>query len=232
MLNKKAVFLLSFLLLMPYLVSAESSTMTLAPAEHYIAYPGQTVQHHIDVTFTGDSDTTLKLELQSQYLAEMTGNGQELVFDNGETKRFLWTVTLPQSTNHGTDSINVTIIDTTDQLSQSLDVELKITEPSNLQFGNSQSSTFIVDPGIRTNVATNVTSNSTLLDNVTFHLETNSNWNWGWSMSEVIGLESQLQLDPDTMDFVRIWIDVPEVIDGAPLANQGPTFSANRHLWT
>ena len=73
MLNKKAVFLLSFLLLMPYLVSAESSTMTLAPAEHYIAYPGQTVQHHIDVTFTGDSDTTLKLELQSQYLAEMTG---------------------------------------------------------------------------------------------------------------------------------------------------------------
>ena len=93
------------------------------------------------------------------------------------------------------DSINVTIIDTTDQLSQSLDVELKITEPSNLQFGNSQSSTFIVDPGIRTNVATNVTSNSTLLDNVTFHLETNSNWNWGWSMSEVIGLESQLQLD-------------------------------------
>mgnify|MGYP001182792710 CR=1 FL=1 len=224
MLNKKAVFLLSFLLVMPYLVSAESSTMTLTAAEHYIAYPGQTVQHHIDVTFTGDSDTTLKLELQSQYLAEMTGNGQELVFDNGETKRFLWTVTLPQSTNHGTDSINVTIIDTTDQSSQSLDVELKITEPSNLQFGNSQSSTFIVDPGIRTNVATNVTSNSTLLDNVTFHLETNSNWNWGWSMSEDSGLESQLHLDPDTMDFVRIWIDVPEVIDGAPLANQGPTF--------
>ena len=43
-------------------------------------------------------------------------------------------------------------------------------------------------------------------------------------MAEVDGSTSQLLLGPDTMDFVRIWIDVPEVIDGAPLANQGPTF--------
>ncbi|MGB0330029.1 MAG: hypothetical protein ACPGCU_05350, partial [Candidatus Poseidoniaceae archaeon] len=43
-------------------------------------------------------------------------------------------------------------------------------------------------------------------------------------MAEVDGSTSQLLLGPDTMDFVRIWVDVPEVIDGAPLANQGPTF--------
>ncbi len=49
-------------------------------------------------------------------------------------------------------------------------------------------------------------------------------WNWGWTMAEENGLTSNLQLNPDTMDFVRIWVDVPQVIDGAPLANQGPTF--------
>ena len=43
-------------------------------------------------------------------------------------------------------------------------------------------------------------------------------------MDDVNGTTSQLQLGPDTMDFVRIWVDVPQVIDGAPLANQGPTF--------
>lgn len=224
MLNRKAVVLLSVLLIMPCSVSAESSTMTLTPANQYIAYPGQTVQHQIDVTFTGNSGTTLKLQLQSQFLADMTGNGQELVFENGENKQFLWTVTLPPSTSYGTDTINVTIIDTSDQSSQSVDVVMKITEPSNLQFGNSQSSTFVVYPGIQTNVATNITSNSTLTDDVSFTLETDSEWDWGWSMTEVVGMESRLELKPDSMDFVRLWINVPEVIDGAPLANQGPTF--------
>lgn len=224
MLNRKAVVLLSVLLLMPCSVSAEPSTMTLTPANQYIAYPGQTVQHQIDVTFTGNSGTTLKLQLQSQFLADMTGNGQELVFENGENKQFLWTVTLPPSTSYGTDTINVTIIDTSDQSSESVDVVMKITEPSNLQFGNSQSSTFVVYPGIQTNVATNITSNSTLTDDVSFTLETDSEWDWGWSMTEVVGMESRLELNPDSMDFVRLWVNVPEVIDGAPLANQGPTF--------
>ena len=224
MLNRKAVVLLSVLLLMPCSVSAESSTMTLTPTDQYIAYPGQTVQHQIDVTFTGNSGTTLKLQLQSQFLADMTGNGQELVFENGESKQFLWTVTLPPSTSYGTDTINVTIIDLSDQSSQSVDVIMKITEPSNLKFGNSQSSTFVVYPGIQTNVATNITSNSTLRDDVSFTLETDSEWDWGWSMTEVVGMESRLELNPETMDFVRLYINVPEVIDGAPLANQGPTF--------
>ena len=122
------------------------------------------------------------------------------------------------------ESINITIVDLADQSSQGTDVNMKITTPSNVYFGNTQSSTFVVDPGIRTNVATNVTSNATLDDNLSFTIQTVSSWNWGWNMAEVDGSTSQLLLGPDTMDFVRIWVDVPEVIDGAPLANQGPTF--------
>ncbi|MEC7112186.1 MAG: hypothetical protein VXW72_01515, partial [Candidatus Thermoplasmatota archaeon] len=136
----------------------------------------------------------------------------------------MWTITLPQATPYGMESINITIVDLADQSSQGTDVDLKITAPSNVYFGNTQSSTFVVDPGIRTNVATNVTSNATLDDSLSFIIQTESSWNWGWNMAEVDGSTSQLLLGPDTMDFVRIWIDVPEVIDGAPLANQGPTF--------
>ena len=61
-----------------------------------------------------------------------------------------------------------------DQSSQGTDVDLKITAPSNVYFGNTQSSTFVVDPGIRTNVATNVTSNATLDDNLSFTIQTES----------------------------------------------------------
>lgn len=224
MVQKRAVFLLVLLLAIPINAVADSSNIELTPAERYVAYPGQTVQQHIDVTYTGSGSTTLKLELGTQYLSSISGNGQELVFDNGEMKRFLWTITLPQATPYGMESINITIVDLADQSSQSIDVDLKITAPSNVYFGNTQSSTFVVDPGIRTNVATNVTSNATLDDNLSFTIQTQSSWNWGWNMAEVDGSTSQLLLGPDTMDFVRIWVDVPEVIDGAPLANQGPTF--------
>ena len=224
MVQKRAVFLLVLLLALPINAVADSSNIELTPAERYVAYPGQTVQQHIDVTYTGSESTTLKLELGTQYLSSISGNGQELVLDNGETKRFLWTITLPQATPYGMESINITIVNLADQSSQDTDVDLKITAPSNVYFGNTQSSTFVVDPGIRTNVATNVTSNSTLDDNLSFTIQTESIWNWGWNMAEVDGSTSQLLLGPDTMDFVRIWVDVPEVIDGAPLANQGPTF--------
>ena len=224
MVQKRAVFLLVLLLALPFSVVADSSNIELTPAERYVAYPGQTVQQHIDVTYTGTESTTLKLELGTQYLSSISGNGQELVFDNGETKRFLWTITLPQATPYGMESINITIVDLADQSSQGTDVNMKITTPSNVYFGNTQSSTFVVDPGIRTNVATNVTSNATLDDNLSFTIQTVSSWNWGWNMADVDGPTSQLLLAPDTMDFVRIWVDVPEVIDGAPLANQGPTF--------
>ena len=224
MVQKRAVFLLVLLLALPINAVADSSNIELTPAERYVAYPGQTVQQHIDVTYTGSESTTLKLELATQYLSSISGNGQELVFDNGETKRFLWTITLPQATPYGMESINITIVDLADQSSQGTDVDLKITTPSNVYFGNTQSSTFVVDPGIRTNVATNVTSNATLDDNLSFTIQTESSWDWGWNMAEVDGSTSQLLLGPDSMDFVRIWVDVPEVIDGAPLANQGPTF--------
>ena len=96
MVQKRAVFLLVLLLALPINAVADSSNIELIPAERYVAYPGQTVQQHIDVTYTGSESTTLKLELATQYLSSISGNGQELVFDNGETKRFLWTITLPK----------------------------------------------------------------------------------------------------------------------------------------
>ena len=198
MVQKRAVFLLVLLLALPINAVADSPKIELSAAEKYVAYPGQTVQQHIDVTYTGSESTTLKLELTTQYLSSINGNGQELVFANGETKRFVWTMTLPQATTYGTDSINITIVDLADQSSQGTDVDLKITAPSNVYFGNTQSSTFVVDPGIRTNVATNVTSNATLDDNLSFTIQTESIWNWGWNMAEVDGSTSKLLLGPDT----------------------------------
>ena len=224
MLKKQASYWLVLLLVLPLVVSGDTNTTILSPADNYVAYPGQTVQQHIDVTYSGESGTALKLDLQTQYLSSVTGNGQELVFNNGETKRFIWTMNLPQSTPLGVDTVEIIIIDTSDLSNEKIDVEMKITVPSNIYFGSVQSSSFVVDPGIRTNLAMNITSNATMTDDVSFSIQTDSLWNWGWTMDSIDGMTSSLQLSPDTMGFVRIWVDVPQIVDGAPLANQGPTF--------
>lgn len=223
--NKCIGFALLFVLTMPYLVIADTDTrVEITPMEHFVAYPGDTVQQYVDVEYFGEDSTTLKLELQFNLQSSFSGNGQEIVFAPGETNRFLWTMTLPQSTPYGDETLGISIIDQSDNEIFYLNVTTQITAPSAIQFGNTQTSTFTIDPGITTNVATNITSNASLHDEVTFSLQTTSNWNWGWNMEEIQGQDSKLTLSPDSMDFVRIWVEAPLVIDGSPLAYEGPTF--------
>ena len=210
---------------MPYVVVADTdSRVEIKPMEHYVAYPGDTVQQYVDVEYFGEDSTTLKLQLQLDVQATFSGNGQEIVFAPGETNRFFWTMTLPQSTSCVNETLAISVVDLSDNHTFYLNVTTQITTPSAIQFGNTQSSTFVIDPGITTNVATNITSNASLQDDITFSIQTTSNWNWGWNMDEIQGEESMLTLLPNSMDFVRIWVEAPVVIDGAPLAYEGPTF--------
>ena len=224
--NKRIAFILLFILTMPFIADADSTTrIEITPMENYVAYPGDIAQHYVDVEYLGEEATTLKLQLEIGTQFTFSGNGQEILFNAGETNRFLWTITLPQSTSYANTTLEISIIDTSDNHTVYSNVTLQITAPSAIQFGNNQSSTFVIDPGITTNVATNITSNATLPDNVTFSIDTTSNWNWGWTMDSLVGDDSTLLMSPNTMDFVRIWVEAPVVIDGAPLAYEGPTFT-------
>ena len=210
---------------MPYVVVADTdSRVEITPMEYYVAYPGDTVQQYADVEYFGEDSTTLKLQLQLNVQATFSGNGQEIEFAPGEANRFLWTMTLPQSTSCANETLAISIIDLSDNHTSHLNVTTQITTPSAIQFGNTQSSTFVIDPGITTNVATNITSNASLQDDITFSIQTTSTWNWGWNMDDIQGEDSMLTLLPNSMDFVRIWVEAPLVIDGVPLAYEGPTF--------
>jgi hypothetical protein len=224
--NKRFAFTLLFILTMPFVVTADSDArIEITPMENLIAYPGDTVQQFADVEYFGEDTTTLKLQLQFGLQSTFSGDGQEITFNSGESNRFIWTMTLPQSTSYGDQTLEISIIDLSDNTIVYSNETLEITAPSVIQFGNIQSSTFVIDPGITTNVATNITSNASLPDDVTFTVQTTSSWNWGWNMEEISGDTSGLILSPDSMDFVRIWIEAPLIIDGAPLAYEGPTFT-------
>ena len=58
MVKKQAALCLMLLLVFPPLVAAESSSINLTSSDNYIASPGDTVQHHIDVSYTGTAEGT------------------------------------------------------------------------------------------------------------------------------------------------------------------------------
>ena len=121
------------------------------------------------------------------------------------------------------------VISTTSSLDSQLNVEsefaLVISRQSNLQFGATGDSQFVVDPGIRTNLAVNMTNYGMFDDNVSFSIVTNSNWQWGWTMNNTENLTSYEYFTINQLRYIYLWIDVPEVINSQPLFESGPRFS-------
>ena len=70
-----------------------------------------------------------------------------------------------------------------------------------------------------------MTNNGQYEDDVTFSLSTNSGWQWGWNMDSVNDGKAIETFAPNELKFIRLWIDIPQVIDSSPLYLTGPRFS-------
>ena len=106
-----------------------------------------------------------------------------------------------------------------------IEIDVEIMPQSDLEFGVSGISQFVVDPEIRTNLAVNITNNALLSDDVTFSISTQSSWNWGWTMNQTNGNNAIETLSPGQLSYVYLWIEIPSVIDGSPLFETGPRFT-------
>ena len=111
------------------------------------------------------------------------------------------------------------------ELNETVAMEVAIVPPSNLNFGVDDFTAFTVDELVRTAVAVNITNNATSSDDVTFTISTGSTWVWGWNMPNTNGNEAYITMEPNTLSYVYLWIDVPAVVNGAPLAGAGPRFT-------
>ena len=80
---------------------------------------------------------------------------------------------------------------------------LDISRYSDLRFGVGEDSEFVVDPGIRTNLAVNMTNHGEFNDDVTFSISTNSAWQWGWSMDNIIGNDAIETFSTGQLKFIR-----------------------------
>ena len=156
----------------------------------------------------------------------MTGLPNDFEFNQYQARQFKFQITCSSNAQFGFREVTVNITNNIDSnfLFQT-NFSIEVVPYSQLEFGIQELSEFIVDPGIRTNLAVNITNNGQYQDNVTYEIQSSSDWEWGWSMNSTIGTRTYEILQPNQLAFVNFWIDIPEVVNSTPLFMTGPAFS-------
>ena len=184
----------------------------------------------IEVLFTlhntGDLDDTYSFELVSEVSGFVaTGLPHSKFVESGYLRQVKFNLTADADAAFGLYNVSLNFTSENDPTwFQIEDFQVKVAPYSNLNFGVTGVSSFIATPGTRTAVAMNITNNATLEDNITYNLYSQTEWNWGWTMNTTQGVNAYETLQPGSLSYVFLWIDVPPIIDGAPLSYTGPRF--------
>ena len=209
-------------------VSADATPFDFFIDEEVVIHPDETVQFRIAWhNIVGDerhfaialnnSDSNLTIEglpedwtrVGSGRLGEMTINVTVLPNSNYETISF---------------DLNITCQEVPDwQLMHNVNVI--VSRWSNLQFGANDGSSFYVQQSVNTSFAVNISNNAGFDDFVKVKIDTDSNWQYGFTDDQNGDNEVHLDLNDGDEVFINFWIITPAIIDGAPLAGTGPTFS-------
>ena len=209
-------------------VSADATPFDFFIDEEVVIHPDETVQFRIAWhNIVGDerhfaialnnSDSNLTIEglpedwtrVGSGRLGEMTINVTVLPNSNYETISF---------------DLNITCQEVPDwHLMHNVDVI--VSRWSNLQFGANDGSSFYVQQSVNTSFAVNISNNAGFDDFVKVKIDTDSNWQYGFTDDQNGDNEVHLDLNDGDEVFINFWIITPAIIDGAPLAGTGPTFS-------
>ena len=200
--------------------------MSLHTPSEVIVHRGEMSEVFFTTHNTADSVQTFTANIENISSGlSITGLPLDYTLVENHLRQLKFNVTAGSSSEYGSAFITLNI--TTDMDSSFIISQILVTiaPQSNLTFGVSGVSTFTVDAGTRTSVAVNITNNAMLDDNITYDIYSASAFNWGWTMNETAGNNAFETLVPGQLSYVFVWIDIPKVIDGAPLQGQGPQFT-------
>ena len=200
--------------------------MALLTPPEVIVHLGEISEVFFTTHNTADSVQTFsaKVENVSSQLS-ITGLPLNYTLVENHLQQLKFNVTADSNSEYGSAFITINLTTDMDSSFVISQILVTIAPQSNLTFGVSGVSTFTVDAGTRTSVAVNITNNAMLDDNITYDIYSTSAFNWGWTMNETAGNNAFETLVPGQLSYVFVWIDIPKVIDGAPLQGQGPQFT-------
>lgn len=204
----------------------ENGILELDSTTRHIIHRGETIEASITVRNIADQVNEISFQHALPDNISISSLPDEYELSEGQVRQFKFYFTCDDYAPYQTVNAVITITSSLDsQLSIDSEFDLVISKQSNLQYGVSGDSQFVVDPGIRTNLAVNMTNYGLFGDNVTFSLATNSNWQWGWTMNNTENLTSYEYFAANQLKYIYLWIEVPEVINSQPLFESGPRFS-------
>lgn len=206
--------------------NTETNKLELTSDSDYVIHRGETIEATITVRNLGNSSTIITFSNSMPENISITNLPEQFTLTQNQIRQFRFFFSCDDEAPYEQQTAFVNI---TSELEPSVvyssSYTLTIARNSSLSFGVVDDSEFIVDPGVRTNLAVNMTNNGQYEDDVTFSLSTNSGWQWGWNMDSVNDGKAIETFAPNELKFIRLWIDIPQVIDSSPLYLTGPRFS-------
>ena len=206
--------------------NAENDIFELDSTTRHIIHRGETIEASITIRNLADQVNEIAFVKSLPDNISISNLPDDYQLSEGQIRQFKFYFSCDDYAPYQT--VNA-IITTTSSLDLQLTVEsefsLIISKQSDLQYGVNGNSQFVVDPGIRTNLAVNMTNYGLFEDNVSFSIQTNSNWVWGWTMNNTVDQTSYESFTPNQLCYIYLWIQVPEVINSQPLFESGPRFS-------
>ena len=103
-------------------------------------------------------------------------------------------------------------------------VDVLVSRWSNLMFGANDGSSFFVQQSVNTSFAVNISNKAGYDDLVTIDFDTSSDWDYGFVGDVNNDKKVMLDLKDGEDIFISFWIVTPPILDGSPLAGEGPTF--------
>ena len=159
--------------------NAENDIFELDSTTRHIIHRGETIEASITIRNLADQVNEITFVKSLPDNISISNLPDDYQLSEGQIRQFKFYFSCDDYAPYQT--VNA-IITTTSSLDLQLTVEsefsLIISKQSDLQYGVNGDSQFVVDPGIRTNLAVNMTNYGLFEDNVSFSIQTNSNWVW------------------------------------------------------
>ena len=207
-------------------IKSVDNILDVQSTDEHVIHRGETIEATITIKNQGSETTTIDF---SHYLPDnisISNLPEEFTLLPDQVRQFRFYFTCDYYAPYGTVLAYVNLTSDSDVATiYTNDFNLIISKQSDLRFGVSDDSEFIVDPGLRTNLAVNMTNYADFEDQVSFSIATNSGWTWGWNMDNIQNGKAVESFGIGELKFARIWIDIPYVIDSNPLYLSGPRFS-------
>ncbi len=206
--------------------NAEHAGLEVSQSGDYIIHRGETIEAILTVRNLVDDSTIISF---SSYMPEnisISNLPNQFTLAQNQIRQFKFQFSCDDNAPFEDRIALVNVTSSHDSsVVYSSTYTLRIAKYSELSFGVVEDSEFIVDPGIRTNLAVNMTNYGQHTDDVTFSIQTDSDWLWGWTNNNAYDNKIIDTFAPGELKFIRLWIDIPKVINSTPLYLTGPRFS-------